>query len=108
MHMGFSWPLYSGRPESEITADRKERIASENRALRDFKELQLSRERSGETPLATRVALWESRHGLAMPRDRHHPLIFLIARGTGLTVEQVLLEHQRRYADAPQRQVTGR
>jgi hypothetical protein len=97
------YPIYardiSHRPNDEIVAEHKERIAAQHRAEQADKEVQLSRQRSVDTPPATRIALWESRHGLAMPRDSNHPLISLIALGTGLKLEQVLAEHHRRYAE---------
>jgi hypothetical protein len=84
------------RPAAELAAERREQIALENAALQADKERNLLRQRSIETPPATRIALWESRHGLALPRDPHHPLIGIIARSTELEVEQVLAEHERR------------
>ena len=84
------------RPAGELVAERKEQIALEQAALQADRDLRLARQRSMDTPPATRIALWESRHGLALPRDPNHPLMSIIAESTQLDVAQVLAEHQRR------------
>ena len=84
------------RPAEELAAERKEVIALEQAALQADKAQRLAEQRSHDTPPATRIALWESRHGLAMPRDPNHPLMGIIAESTGLELAQVLAEHQRR------------
>jgi hypothetical protein len=84
------------RPAAELAAERREQVALEQAALQADKERNLVRQRSIETPPATRIALWESRHGLPLPRDVKHPLMRIIAESTDLDVEQVLAEHQRR------------
>jgi hypothetical protein len=84
------------RPAAEIAAERREQIAQERAAQQADKDRNLARQRSIETAPATRIALWESRHGLAMPRDPGHPLMRYIAECTGLDLAQVEAEHQRR------------
>jgi len=84
------------RPAGELVAERKEQIALEQAALQADKDMKLAQQRSSELPPAARIALWESLHGLAMPRDPSHPLIGIIAESTQLEVAQVLAEHQRR------------
>ena len=84
------------RPAAELAAERREQIEFERAARQADKDRNLVRQRSMETPPATRIALWESRHGLAMPRDPKHPLMQIIAENTDLDVAQVLAEHQRR------------
>ena len=84
------------RPPAELAAERREQIALEQAALQADKDRNLARQRSMDTPPATRTALWESRHGLALPRDPKHPLMRIIAESTDLDVEQVLAERQRR------------
>jgi hypothetical protein len=84
------------RPAAELAEERREQVALEQAASQADKERRLLRQRSIDTPPATRIALWESRHGLAMPRDSAHPLMCIIAEGTELNVEQVLAEHERR------------
>jgi hypothetical protein len=84
------------RAANDLTADRKEQIALEQAAVQADKELKLAQQRSFDTPPAMRIALWESRHGLTMPRDPAHPLMCVIAESTRLDVAEVLAEHQRR------------
>jgi hypothetical protein len=84
------------RPADELVAERKELIALEQAALQADKEHKLAEQRSIDTPPAARIAIWESRHGLAMPRDPNHPLMGIIAESTGLELAQVLAEHHRR------------
>jgi hypothetical protein len=43
-----------------------------------------------------RIRLWESVHGLHLPKSPHHQLLKLIARKTDLTVEQIREEQARR------------
>lgn len=84
------------RPADELVAERKEQIALEHAALQADKELRLAEQRSSATPPATRISLWEARHGLALPREPNHPLIGIIAQSTGLTVAEVIAECERR------------
>lgn len=84
------------RPAAELAAERREQFALHQAALQADKNRNLARQRSIDTPPATRIALWESRHGLALPRDPKHPLMRIIAENTDLDVTQVLAEHQRR------------
>ena len=84
------------RPADELAAERREQATLRQAALQADKERRLARQRSMDTPPATRIALWESRHDLTMPRDPNHPLMRIIAENTGLDLEQVLAEHQRR------------
>ena len=90
------YPSDTHRPAAELAEERKAQLALEQAASQADKERRLARQRSIDTPPATRIALWELRHGLAMPRDPGHPLMCIIAEGTDLAVEQVLAEHQRR------------
>lgn len=84
------------RPADELAAERKELIALEHAALQADKEMRLAEQRSSATPPATRISLWESRHGLSLPRDPHHPLVTVVAESTGLEVAQVIAECERR------------
>ncbi len=84
------------RPAAELAAERRELAIHRQAELQADKERNLARQRSMDTPPATRIALWESRHGLMLPRDREHPLMRIIAENTDLDLAQVLAEHQRR------------
>ncbi len=84
------------RSAAELAAERKEQAALHQAALQEEKERNLTRQRSMDTPPATRIALWESRHGLTLPRDGQHPLMRIIADNTDLDLAQVLAEQERR------------
>lgn len=45
-----------------------------------------------------RIRMWESLHGLNLPKSANHQLLDLIAKKTALTVEQVREEQVRRQA----------
>ncbi|HET7202743.1 MAG TPA: hypothetical protein VFI92_05195 [Steroidobacteraceae bacterium] len=84
------------RPAAELAAERREQFTLQQAALQADKDRNLARQRAMDTPPATRIALWESRHGLALPRDPKHPLMRIIAENTDLDLSQVLAEHERR------------
>lgn len=84
------------RPAAELAAERRARIELEQAARQADKDRNLARQRSMDTTPEVRITLWEARHGLAMPRDPRHPLMQVIADGTGLDVVQVQDECRRR------------
>ena len=84
------------RPAAEQAAERKAQIALEQAAQQADKDRNLARQRSMDTAPGVRIALWEARHGLALPRDPKHPLMQVIADGTELDVAQVQDERRRR------------
>jgi len=84
------------RPASELAAERREQIALEQAALQAGKERNFARQRAIETTPEVRIALWETRHGLALPRDPKHPLMPFIADSTALDIAQVHAEQSRR------------
>jgi len=84
------------RPAAELAAERRAQIALEQAAQQADKDRNLARQRSMDTTPEVRIALWESRHGLPLPRDPRHPLMQVIADGTELDITQVQDEHRRR------------
>lgn len=84
------------RPASEIAADRREQIAAEQAERQARKDRNLVQQTAMESAPERRIALWEERHGLELPRDPKHPLMRFVAASTGLQLEQVLEEQQRR------------
>ena len=80
-------------------ADVNERRAAAVRAEEERVQLRASKIEAQSSPFATpqeRIRLWESLHGLALPRDPSHRLIRVIATATGLTVQDVHDEQTRR------------
>jgi len=94
------YPIYASdplpRPAAELAAERRAQIALEQAARDADKDRSLARQRSMDTAPGDRIALWEARHGLALPRDPKHPLMQVIADGTELDVGQVQDERRRR------------
>jgi hypothetical protein len=94
------YPIYGRelqpRPASELAAERREQIAFEQAAAQAAKERNLARQRAVDTTPQMRIALWETRHGLPLPRDPKHPLVQFIADSTDLDVTQVQMEQSRR------------
>jgi hypothetical protein len=81
---------------SELIAERKQQIAHEQAALQAQKDQNLQKQTCVDTAPELRISLWEGRHGLALPRSPHHPLLPVIAASTDLDLEQVRSEQQRR------------
>ena len=84
------------RPASEIAAERREQIASQQAELLAHKERNLARQTAVDTTPEVRIALWERRHGLALPRDPQHPLMQFVATSTKLELDQVREEQKTR------------
>ena len=86
------------RPASELAAERREQIALEQAARQADKDRNLARQRAIDTAPEVRIALWETRHGPALPRAPNHRLMRFIAESTDLDVAQVQAEQKRRAA----------
>ena len=56
----------------------------------------LARHTAVDSTPEMRIALWERRHGLALPRDPMHPLTQFVAASTDLAIEQVREEQKNR------------
>jgi hypothetical protein len=87
------------RPSAqEIMSDHRARVHREadERALK--RQLQLNEQRSSTNPPAERIRAWEKAHGLRLPSTPTHPVLEVIARDTGLSLEEVRNEQQIRRA----------
>ena len=90
------YPTVARRPASELAEERREQIAQGRAALQADKDRKFAQQRAMDSPPERRIALWEARHGLALPRSADHPLMQFIADSTDLAVEQVQAEQRRR------------
>ena len=84
------------RPAGEVAAERREQIASQQAEMQAFKDRDLARQTAVDSTPEMRIALWERRHGLALPRDPRHPLVQFVATSTELGLEQVRQEQKSR------------
>jgi hypothetical protein len=82
--------------KNEVLLERKEQIARELADAQAEKDRRLARQRSVDSTPEVRIALWESRHGLGLPKTPGHPLLQVIADCTELDVTQVAAEQKRR------------
>ena len=76
-----------------------ERLAREASERAEKRRLELAEQRSADNPPALRIRLWEKVHELRLPRDPEHPILFVIATGTRLTLAQVRQEQQTRFPE---------
>lgn len=90
------YPAIARKPASELAEERREQIAQERAALQADKDRRYAQQRAMDSPPERRIALWEARHGLALPRSADHPLMQFIADATDLAIEQVRAEQRRR------------
>ena len=88
--------ISQSRPASEVAAERREQIAAQQAELQIRKNHDLARQTAVDSTPEMRIALWERRHGLALPRDPMHPLTQFVATSTDLAIEQVREEQKNR------------
>ena len=100
-----SWYLAnaSDRPSSrdEIMTAHRARLAIEEDARAQQRQLDLEEQRSQLNSPDVRIRKWEKVHGLRLPSDAAHPVLEVIAVGTRLTLAEIRAEQQaRRVRDA--------
>jgi hypothetical protein len=83
-------------PTADTYAERAVREASERAEKR---RLELAQQRSADNPPGIRIRVWEKVHALRLPRDPEHPILYVIATGTGLTLAQVREEQRTRFPE---------
>ena len=75
--------------------------AAEVKAEQDAKRgLAIEEQSSTRHSAGDRIRLWETLHGVRMPRQKRHAILAVIAADTRLTLEQVTDEQQQRYQAA--------
>ena len=73
-----------------------ERAAREAAERAEKRRLELAEQRSADNPPSVRIRVWEKVHALRLPRDPEHPILYVVATGTGLTLAQVRDEQRTR------------
>jgi hypothetical protein len=86
------------RPNTELIRTHAERMALEAEERLQQRRLALAEQCSVTNPPDVRVRAWEKVHALRLPGDARHPVLEVIAHGTGLTLEQVRQEQRARVA----------
>jgi len=86
------------RPATELIRTHAERLALEEHERAQQRRLELAEQRSDLNPPDVRIRAWEKVHALRLPGDPRHPVLAVIAMGTGLTLAQVREEQRARAA----------
>ena len=84
------------RGSAELSTDYRARLALEKAERDERKRMELEEQRSEANSPRVRVLAWEKAHGLRMPADSEHPILFVIARATRLSIAEVRKEQQAR------------
>lgn len=85
-------------PQGELNADYRVRIAREQAEAVEKRQLELQEQTSDHNSPEVRVRIWERVHAVQLPRASNHRLLKVVASHTGLTLDQVHDEQQRRAA----------
>lgn len=86
------------RHTTELITTHAERRAMEAHEHAQRRRLELAEQRSDRNPPDVRIRTWEKVHALRLPSDPRHPVLRVIATGTGLTLAQVREEQGARQA----------
>ena len=87
------------RHTTELIRTHAERLALEALERAQKRRLELAEQRSDLNPPDVRIRVWEKVHALRLPGDPMHPVLDVIAIGTGLTLAQVQEEQRARAAE---------
>lgn len=100
-HSAKGMDLYSTAPSPQQMAIDARAQARREADEREIDRLEkLSTQRSPHRPPEERIRIWESLHGLRLPRTAGHKLVTVIAEQTELPVAAVEAEQLRRHAGA--------
>jgi hypothetical protein len=88
--------MTSGPLTGDLVKSQSERIAEEEREREEKRSLELAEQRSDLNSPEVRIRAWERMHGLRMPSDPEHPVLYAIAVSTRLTVAEVQQEQRLR------------
>ena len=81
---------------NELVMPYAERAARGARQRAETRSLEPAEQRSADHPPSVRIRVWEKVHALRLPRDPEHPILHVIAVGTGLTLAQIRDEQRTR------------
>ena len=86
------------RPVGDIIRTHAERLAEAAEERLRQRQRELAEQSSTANPPHVRIRAWEKVHTLRMPGDAAHPVLDVIAHGTGLALEQIHEEQRARLA----------
>jgi len=87
---------------TDINRTYAERLAQVTEERLHQRQRELAEQTSTANAPDARIRAWEKVHALRMPGDAAHPVLHVIAQGTGLTLEQIREEQRARVARAHQ------
>lgn len=85
----------------EAASDFRERALRQQAETAQRRQQDLLELSSQLNPPETRIRIWESLHQVSLPRSAEHRLLTVIARATGLTLDQVLEAQRNRFEPPP-------
>jgi hypothetical protein len=88
----------ASRPVADIIRSHAERLADAAEERLRQRQRELAEQSSIANPPDVRIRAWEKVHALRMPADAAHPVLDVIAHGTGLALEQIHAEQRARLA----------
>ena len=80
----------------ELITDYRERLARRKAEAAERSAIELAEQSSVRNSATDRIRIWERRHGLPLPTRAAHPLLQVVANGTGLPLEAVEEEQRLR------------
>ena len=88
----------ASRPNVDVVRTHAERLELDAEERLHQRQRALAEQSSTANAPAVRIRIWEKVHALRMPGDAAHPVLEVIAFGTGLTLEQIREEQRTRVA----------
>jgi hypothetical protein len=92
----------SSMKPGELVSEYRIRLAEERAEENERRRIELLGLSAASNGPAARIRVWERTHGLTLPRDASHPVLFSVAAATQLTLEQVQEEQRRRLMPVPE------
>ena len=86
-----------------VMLDHRSRLELEQREIEERRQQSLLEQTSPSKTPDERIRVWERRHRLALPRTSDHPLLFIIAAATQLSLDEVRATQQLRAQAAERR-----
>src|SRR5688572_30735785 len=87
--------------------DFRSRFELEHQAAIERRRERVAQQTATANSPGQRLRIWEKLHALSLPCEKVHPLLEVIARDTGLTLEQVREEQRQRSAGAAEKKTMG-